>query len=251
MVTRLYEWDKNETGWTWIEITDNKVVNLILRNLNNLIKVNGDNEVYVDLQLDSWIESTDTLPIWVNVGRVLQADGRPATWTLISWKTTSWDRVKVLYGDDWVLRVDNWTWTWKILQYEMSAWNWISIVNNTITNTWVTSVNGQTWDITIGWITGLAQISVDSISSWVATVSVVSGTPENWKIIWIFISNSVANTDGIGTIVLNNANITVYPRINPKSNNQIQNIAAYFYHDAEHNMDILIKMGEATYAPLV
>jgi hypothetical protein len=54
MVTRLYEWDKNETGWTWIEVTDNKVINLILRSLNNLIKVNANNEVYVDLQLEDW-----------------------------------------------------------------------------------------------------------------------------------------------------------------------------------------------------
>lgn len=113
----------------------------------------------------------------------------------------------------------------------------------------VMSVNGQTWDVTLGWVTGISQISVDSISSWVATVSVVEGTPSNWNIIWIFISNSVANTDGIDTIVLDNTNITVYPKINPKSNNQIQNIAAYFYHDDESNMDILFKMGETAYSP--
>jgi len=129
MVTRLYEWDKNETWWTWIEVTDNKVINLILRSLNNLIKVNDNNEVYVDLQLEDWIENSDTLPIWVNVGRVLAADGRPVTWTLISGQTTSWDRVKVLYGDDWKIRVDNWTNEWKILQYELTAWDWIEILN--------------------------------------------------------------------------------------------------------------------------
>lgn len=115
MVTRLYEWDKNETGWTWIEITANKVVNLILRSLNNLIHVNDNNEVYVDLQLEDWIADDDTLPIWVNVGRVLAADGRPVTWTLISWQTTSGDRVKVLYGDDWNIYVDNWTGTFTML----------------------------------------------------------------------------------------------------------------------------------------
>lgn len=116
MVTRLYEWDKNETGWTWIEVTDNKVINLILRSLNNLIKVNDNNEVYVDLQLEDWIADDDTLPIWVNVGRVLAADGRPVTWTLISGQTTSGDRVKVLYGDDWDIYVDNGTGSFVLLQ---------------------------------------------------------------------------------------------------------------------------------------
>lgn len=121
MVTRIYEWDKNETWWTWIEVTDNKVINLILRSLNNLIKVNDNNEVYTDLQLEDWIENSDTLPIWVNVGRVLAADGRPATWTLISGQTTSWDRVKVLYGDNGNIYTDNGTWTWNILWTNVKA----------------------------------------------------------------------------------------------------------------------------------
>lgn len=127
MTVRIKEWVKDKTWWIWIEVTDNEVINLILRSLNNLIHVNDNNEVYVDLQLEDWIESTDTLPIWVNVGRVLQADGRPVTWTLISWQTTSWDRVKILYGDDWKIRVDNGTGSWNILQYEIHAGEWISI----------------------------------------------------------------------------------------------------------------------------
>lgn len=113
MTVRLYEWDKTETGWAWIEITDNKVVNLILREENNLIKINDDNEVYTDLQLESWITPSDTLPVWVETWRVLVADGRPVTWTLILAKTTSWDEIKILYGDDGEIMVDNGTGTWK------------------------------------------------------------------------------------------------------------------------------------------
>ncbi len=135
MPVKLYEWDKNETGWIWIEVTPNKVINLILRSLNNLIHVNDNNEVYVDLQLEDWLESSDSLPIWVNVGRVLAADGRPVTGTLISWQTTSWDWVKVLYGDDWKLYVDNGTGEWNILQYELNAWLWIEIWDY-YTNQW-------------------------------------------------------------------------------------------------------------------
>lgn len=115
MTVRLYEWDKTETGWAWIEITDNKVVNLILRELNNLIKINSNNEVYTDLQLDDNLLSSAVLPVGVTTGRVLQANWRPVTWTLISAKTTSGDNIKILYGDDGEIRVDNGTGVWKII----------------------------------------------------------------------------------------------------------------------------------------
>lgn len=111
MTVRLYEWDKTETGWAWIEITDNKVVNLLLRSLNNLIKINEDDEAYVDLQLDDWIEDDANMPVWVNVGRVLQADWWLANWTLLVAKTTSGDEIRFLFADDWKLYTDNWTWT--------------------------------------------------------------------------------------------------------------------------------------------
>lgn len=113
MTVRLYEWDKTETGWAWIEITDNKVVNLLLRNLNNLIKINADNEAYVDLQLADWIEDDANMPVWVNVGRVLQADWWLANWTLLVAKTTSGDEIRFLFADDGKLYTDNWTWTFK------------------------------------------------------------------------------------------------------------------------------------------
>ena len=118
MVTRLYEWDKNETGWTWIEVTDNKVINLVLRDENNLIQVNEDNEVYTDLQLESWISTSDTFPVWITTGRVLQADGRPVTWTLTCSKTTSGDYTMYLYGDNGKVYVDNGTGTRKVLVQE-------------------------------------------------------------------------------------------------------------------------------------
>lgn len=113
MTVRLTEWDKNETGWAWIEITDNKVVNLLLRSLNNLIKINANDEAYVDLQLGDWIVSSANMPVWVNVGRVLQADWWLANWTLLDAKTTSGDEIRFLFADDWKLYTDNGTWTFK------------------------------------------------------------------------------------------------------------------------------------------
>lgn len=115
MVVRLYEWDKTETGWAWIEITDNKVVNLKLRDENNLIKINEDDEAYVDLQLDDGIAPDDDLPVGVETWRVLVADGRPVNGTLILAKTTSWDEIQLLYWDDWKIYADNGTWTFKTL----------------------------------------------------------------------------------------------------------------------------------------
>ena len=131
MPVSIYEWEKTVSGGDWIEVTSNKVINLILRELNNLIKINGNNEVYVDLQLDDNLQSSSPIPVGVNVWRVLQANGFPATWTLITAKTTSWDTVKVLYGDDGKIRVDNGTGTWEIIQYEMHAGVGISIDSET------------------------------------------------------------------------------------------------------------------------
>lgn len=153
MVTRLYEWDKNETWWNGIEVTDNKVINLVLRSLNNLIKVNWDNEVYTDLQLEDWIENTDALPIWVNVGRVLAADGRPVTGTLISWKTTSWDRVKFLYWDNWDIYMDNGTWIWNTSEWNLKVF-YLSNISDIAT----------------------AQAAYDRWSSWKVSILNYSGT---------------------------------------------------------------------------
>ena len=113
MTVKLYEWDKTEKGWAWIEITDNKVVNLKLRELNNLIKINENDEAYVDLQLDDWIETDDNLPVWITTWRVLQEDWWIATGTIISAKTTSWDEFSYIFADDWKLYTDNWTWVYK------------------------------------------------------------------------------------------------------------------------------------------
>lgn len=113
MVVRLTEWDKTVTGGSGIEVTANKVVNLLLRDENNLIKINGDNEVYTDLQLEDWITTTDTLPVGVTTGRVLVADWWVATGTMLCFKTTSGDYVTWIYGDDGKLYIDNGTGTFK------------------------------------------------------------------------------------------------------------------------------------------
>ena len=170
MTVRLYEWDKTETGWAWIEITDNKVVNLKLRDEDNLIKINEDDEAYVDLQLEDWITPSDEIPVWVDTGRVLQADWWLATWTIMVAKTTSWDEVKFLYADDWKLYADNWTGTFKQIYFKPDidalfqalatvahTWDYNDLINKPVlwtaaskdvgTNPWEIPVIWQNWKI--------------------------------------------------------------------------------------------------------
>lgn len=147
MSVRLTPWTNPYQSGIGTEITDEKEINVVLRDTNNLIQLTQNNELYTDLQLANWLKPTDTIPVWVTTGRVLSWDGRPVTWTLVCSKTTSWDITMYLYWDNWTIYVNNWGNTWKILQQQLTAWNWISIVNNTVTNTGVTSVNGQIWDV--------------------------------------------------------------------------------------------------------
>ena len=65
MTVRIKEWIIPYTWWTGIEITDNHVINVLLRAANNLIMVNEDRELYVDLQLPDWIQPEDDFPVWV------------------------------------------------------------------------------------------------------------------------------------------------------------------------------------------
>lgn len=114
MAVRAVEWKKPYTWGKAIEIDENKVISLRLRDENNLIIYDEwDNEIYVDLQLPDWIRPLDAFPVGITTGRVLIADDWDKTWTIICAKTTSWDNIKILYADDWTLWIDNWTWLFK------------------------------------------------------------------------------------------------------------------------------------------
>ena len=53
----------------------NRVIEILLRNEDNLIKLTAEKELYTDLQLDDNLLPTDDLPVGVCTGRVLQANG--------------------------------------------------------------------------------------------------------------------------------------------------------------------------------
>ena len=112
MAVRIKDWIIPYTWWTWIEITDNHVINVLLRAANNLIQVNEDRELYVDLQLPDGIEPDDDFPVGVTTGRILAEDWRDQNGTILNRKTTSWDYVRLIYAADGNLYYDPWTWNW-------------------------------------------------------------------------------------------------------------------------------------------
>jgi len=115
MATRIKDWFIPYTWWDGIEITNNHVINVLLREANNLIHVNENRELYVDLQLPDWIEPDDDFPVWVTTGRILEEDWWQQSWLILNWKTTSWDYARLIYANDWNLYVDLWDWQWILL----------------------------------------------------------------------------------------------------------------------------------------
>ena len=103
------------TGGIGIEITNNHVINVLLRKLNNLIHVNENRELYVDLQLDDWIQPDDDFPVGVTTGRILQEDWWPQSGLILNRKTTSWDYSRLITATDWNLYVDLGDWVWQLL----------------------------------------------------------------------------------------------------------------------------------------
>lgn len=146
MTVRAVEWKKPYTWGKAIEITEDKVINLRLRDENNLIIWDeGDNEIYVDLQLWDEITPTDTFPVWITTGRAIVDNWWDATGTLVCFKTTSGDNIKLFYTDSGSVFVDNGTWTFKQIylksevdallatkQNLLTAWDNITIDSNNV-----------------------------------------------------------------------------------------------------------------------
>jgi hypothetical protein len=146
MTVRAVEWKKPYTWGVAIEVTEDKVINLRLRDENNLIIWDEeDNEIYVDLQLWDEITPTDDFPVWITTGRAIVDNWWDATGTLVCFKTTSGDNIKLFYTDSGSVFVDNWTWTFKQIylksevdallatkQNLLTAWDNITIDSNNV-----------------------------------------------------------------------------------------------------------------------
>lgn len=106
MWVRIKEGEIKYKGWVWIEVTQDHIINLLLREANNLIILNENNEIYVDLQLDDMIRPEDDFPVWVTTWKVLQENGWQQNAIILNWKTTSWDYARLIYAVDGNLYVD-------------------------------------------------------------------------------------------------------------------------------------------------
>lgn len=115
MATRIKDWDVPYVWGIWIEITNNHVINVLLRKMNNLIHVNENRELYVDLQLDDGIKPDDDFPVWVTTGKILQEDWWQQSWLILNWKTTSGDYNRLIYANDGNVYIDLWDWIWRLL----------------------------------------------------------------------------------------------------------------------------------------
>lgn len=129
MAVRVVEWKKPYTWGKAITVDENKVISLNLRAENNLIIYDEwDDEIYVDLQLRDWITPMSAFPVWVTTGRVAMEDWWDADGTIVVFKTTSGDNIKLFYSDNvdegwvitepWKLYIDNWTGTFKQIYFK-------------------------------------------------------------------------------------------------------------------------------------
>lgn len=184
MAVRVVEWKKPYTWGKAITVDENKVISLNLRAENNLIIYDEwDDEIYVDLQLPDWIHPTYAFPVGITTGRVNVADDWDAEWTIVVFKTTSWDNIKLFYSDnvleggvvteDWKLYIDNWSWTFKQIYFKSDVDSVIAILQQQIDT-----------------LTGLGKF----LSSWDAStgepVSFPLSTPYtyttwDWYLVWI------------------------------------------------------------------
>jgi len=144
MSVRIKDWIIPYTWWQWIEITNNHVINVLLREMNNLIQVNGDRELYVDLQLDDWIAPDDDFPVGVTTGKILQEDWWQQSWIILNWKTTSWDYVRFIYANDGKLYYDPWTWQWIEI---WTGWGWVQINVATASTLWLIKLGSDTQQV--------------------------------------------------------------------------------------------------------
>ena len=221
MATRIKDWIIPYTWGIGIEITEDHVINVLLRAMNNLIHVNENRELYVDLQLDDWIQPDDDFPVWVTTWKILQEDWWLQSWIILNRKTTSWDYVRFIYANDGKLYYDPWTWVWIEI---WSWWWWVQINVATASTLWLiklgtdtkqtepavvaTTVSGKTYPVQLNndnqavvniprentTYTAGANISINQNNEISATipsalvykwnVSWIADLPSSWQTVW-------------------------------------------------------------------
>lgn len=222
MPVRIVEWQLPYTWGTGIEIDSNKVISLLLREENNLIMVNNDNEVYTDLQLQSGLTPNSDFPVWVTVWKVLQADWWTKSGLILNWKTTSGDYARWIYATDWELYFDSWTGTWKQVYYstevdaliqalDAKVENYYSILDQKIDNLADSLAEvAYTWEYldTIN-RPDICVIEISAISSWIGTGIILSWNLIDWSVVDLSLAQGV--TWAINEVDVDNKQISLLP----------------------------------------
>jgi len=147
--TKLY-WTSIEAGWIFWSSTDWLIS--LSSNWQNWITI-ADKNLWATTVWNSW----DTLSE-ANCGKYYQRWNNywfPRTWTIANQSTTQVDASSYwpwnYYSSDTFIKYN---WRWDTTDNANLRWweTWVVTINNAITNTGVTSINGQTWDISIQWL---------------------------------------------------------------------------------------------------
>lgn len=96
----------NAAGWA---------IRVLLRDYDNVLHYNNEDELYADLQFENWLTPTSAFPIWISVGNVDSTDGWIQSWVLMNALTTDWHYLRWLYGDDGKLYFDWGLWVFKTI----------------------------------------------------------------------------------------------------------------------------------------
>lgn len=96
----LNEWWLPYRDGAGIQISADRIISVLLRDENNLLQVNDNDELYCDLQLGRNLSPSDDLPVGVTVWKVQQSKWWIQNGLLLSYKTTSGDYARRLYGSD-------------------------------------------------------------------------------------------------------------------------------------------------------
>lgn len=194
MTVRAVEWKLPYTWWKAITVDENKVISLNLRDENNLIIYDqGDDEIYVDLQLPAWIRPNYAFPVWITTGRVLVADDWDVTWTIIVAKTTSWDVIKLLYGDDWTLWMDNGTGLFKQIYFKAD----VDLIITNLTTYINTQLALKQDKLTAG--TGISINQNNEISNtlpWAVVSATAPSNPSQWDMWYDTTTDTLKTYDG-------------------------------------------------------
>ena len=177
MPVKVVEWELPYTAWPWINIDANKVISLLLREENNLIYINDNDEAYVDLQFASWLTPNSDFPVWVTTGKVLQADWWPKSWLVLNRKTTSGDYARWIYAADWTLYLDPGTWTWKQVYYSSDIDAMLAAINARIDN-----IEGA-------WV---VWIEITAIANGVATATITYWELVRWCVLDMYLGSGVS-----------------------------------------------------------